>query len=139
MTRAASRLPLSKRYPPMELVIPRVPVTANAAAQMHWAARGREREAWSMEIRAQTTPGPWFYAKREDSEKLRAAVEIEVTRKRRQDPDNAVASVKRLVDALKGQGWLVDDSSAWLDLKVTEVVGKVPRTVIRWRILETVT
>lgn len=66
----------------------------------------------------------------------RVRLEITVYRKARQDPDNAVASCKYLVDALQARGYLVDDSCDWLDLQVQEQVDrKNPRTQITWEAL----
>jgi Holliday junction resolvase RusA-like endonuclease len=60
-------------------------------------------------------------------------VKITVYRGKEQDPDNAVASVKPILDALVEAGWLRDDTSEWLVLEVEEVKGtkkKDRRTVI---------
>lgn len=61
-------------------------------------------------------------------------IRITVFRWNRQDPDNAVASVKPLVDALVARGWAVDDSARWLELEVREEIerGRRRRTVIEW-------
>ena len=54
-------------------------------------------------------------------------------RKGLQDPDNAVASVKPLVDALVARGWAVDDSAKWLTLEVAEKIDRAnTRTEITW-------
>ena len=64
-------------------------------------------------------------------------MEILCHRKALQDPDNAVASCKYLVDALVARGWLVDDSEEWMDLKVEEKIDrKNTRTEIRWEASE---
>jgi hypothetical protein len=62
-------------------------------------------------------------------------VEIVVYRRMRQDPDNAYASVKPLLDELVRAGWLEDDSADFLSLKVSECVEArkaAERTVVRW-------
>lgn len=60
-------------------------------------------------------------------------LEILVYRKALQDPDNAVASCKFLVDALVSRGWAVDDSREWLDCRVTEEIDREnTRTEIHW-------
>ena len=46
---------------------------------------------------------------------------IVVYRRTRQDPDNAYASVKNLLDALVKEGWLEDDSPQLLSLRVSEL------------------
>lgn len=57
-------------------------------------------------------------------------------RRRIQDPDNRVASLKPVLDALVARGWLTDDSSVHLELEVKEEVSKVAQTTIRWTVLE---
>ena len=61
---------------------------------------------------------------------------IVVYRRTRQDPDNAYASVKNLLDALVKEGWLEDDSPELLSLRVfeREEPRKVEqRTEVLWR------
>jgi hypothetical protein len=68
---------------------------------------------------------------------MRGKVDLRVLvhRRHRQDPDNAYASVKNLLDALVHEGWLEDDSSDCLSLEVEE--REEPRkadekTVVWW-------
>ena len=67
-------------------------------------------------------------------------VELDITvfRNRLQDPDNAIASLKPLIDAIKCAGWLVDDDCARLVLKAQQVkCTKVEqRTEVKWRITQ---
>jgi Holliday junction resolvase RusA-like endonuclease len=50
---------------------------------------------------------------------------------RRRDVDNLYARAKGVVDGVKRGGWIVDDSSEWLDLKVvTEVRSGIRATVL---------
>jgi hypothetical protein len=46
------------------------------------------------------------------------------------DRDNAYASVKPLVDAIKRLGHLRDDSEEWLDLQVVQMDAKSRRTEV---------
>ena len=79
-------------------------------------------------------PGPWLRAGRIYR---RVRLRIIVYRWNLQDPDNAVASCKYLLDALVARGWMVDDSKQWLDSDVEEVIDrKNPRTVIDWAVVE---
>lgn len=64
--------------------------------------------------------------------KAKRRLEIITSRKRRLDPDNAVASLKPVIDALKRAGWIRNDSPKWLELEVSQDVG-LPRTRILLR------
>lgn len=66
----------------------------------------------------------------------RVRLNISVYRWNRQDPDNAVASVKPLIDALVERGWLSDDSPRWLELAVREEIDRgEQRTEVEWMLL----
>ena len=63
-------------------------------------------------------------------------MEILIHRKQLQDPDNAYASCKYLIDALVSRAWAVDDSEKWMDLVVEERIDRQnTRTEIRWEAL----
>jgi hypothetical protein len=105
-----------------------VPVTANVMLRTHWRGQRQERKTWSVLI---ATVGP---APRRAPWKAR--VVIQVQRPSLQDPDNATASVKPILDAMVGRGWLTDDSSVHLELEVREEVSRVAGTTIKWTVLE---
>ena len=108
----------------------RVPLTLNQLLRTHWAARGRDLESWKYHILA-VAGNRHKLAKRG-----RVRLKIVVYRGKLQDPDNAVGSVKPLVDALKRLGWLVDDTLEYLDLEVVELVDrKNQRTEVHWEAL----
>jgi hypothetical protein len=109
--------------------MPRTPLTANAYLRLHWAARRREGAAWSAYLAAHAGPAP-------SGRPLRARLSVVVRRRRLQDPDNAVASLKPLLDALVRRGWLADDSGVHLELEVREEVSKVSQTWVKWEVLE---
>jgi hypothetical protein len=94
----------------------------------HWAARRRDRESWRAHVRRAC-------GRRRTRVRGRVRLEISVHRRARQDPDNAYASVKPLLDALVHVGWLEDDSAELLTLEVTEheePQKAAERTVVRW-------
>jgi hypothetical protein len=63
----------------------------------------------------------------------RARLEVKVYRWSLQDPDNAQASLKQLIDALVKEGWLADDSPRHLGLALSEEVDREwQRTEITW-------
>lgn len=107
----------------MKATIPKIPVTNNRYLRMHWAVRKQENDSWWRWVHKQCGFGPFRTGPSKKGPR-RAKVDIIVFRARRQDPDNAVASCKPLIDALKRCYWLVDDSSRWIDLQVSERLAK---------------
>lgn len=80
--------------------------------------------------------GPWIRHPLDGTLKQRVRMGILVYRKAIQDPDNAVASCKYLVDAIVTRGWAVDDTREWLDCRVTEEIDrKRTRTVVFWEVV----
>ncbi len=101
----------------------RVPRGANKLLRAHWAVpqcsavRRREEKAWRILIRS-------VCGRPQARVEARVRLEVTVKRPRLQDPDNAHASLKPVLDALVSEGWLKDDSCEWLDLAMREVVEK---------------
>ncbi len=95
----------------------RVPRGANKLLRAHWAVRRREEKAWRILIRS-------VCGRPQARVEARVRLEVTVKRPRLQDPDNAHASLKPVLDALVSEGWLKDDSSEWLDLAMREVAEK---------------
>ncbi len=112
-------------------VFDRVPVTLNQLLRDHWAKRGRDLESWKYHVLS-------VAGKRHKlSKRSRVQLKITIYRARLQDPDNAVGSVKPLVDALSRIGWLVDDTLEWLALDVEERIDtKEQRTEVYWEPLD---
>ena len=107
----------------------RVPRGANKLLRAHWAVRRREEKAWQILIRS-------VCGRPQAKVEARVRLEVTVRRPRLQDPDNAYASLKPVLDALVSEGWLKDDSCEWLDLSMREVVEKERgrrRTEVVWR------
>ncbi|MGW8179453.1 MAG: hypothetical protein ACWGQW_11945 [bacterium] len=93
---------------------------------MHYMARDRETKDWRLIVRSVCG------LPRLGEVQGKCRVTITLHRKKLQDPDNAVGSVKPVLDALKRNGWLVDDSPEYLELIVREEKSKEQRTVIEW-------
>jgi len=111
-------------------VFDRVPLTLNQLLRSHWAKRGRDLESWKYHVLAGAGN------RHKLAKRGRIRLRIVVYRAKRQDKDNRYGSVKHLVDALTSVGWLVDDSTYWLDLEVEEVVDrKNQRTQVTWSII----
>ena len=102
----------------------------NQLLRTHWAARGRDLESWKFHILGEAG------SRNKLAKRSRVRLRIVVYRGRRQDPDNAVGSVKPLVDALNRMGWMVDDTLEWLKLEVVELIDrKNQRTEVHWEAL----
>jgi len=107
----------------------RVPRGANKLLRAHWSVRRREEKDWRLLIRSVCGRPPAMV-------ESRVRLEVTIHRLQLQDPDNAYASLKPLLDALVREGWLRDYSSQWLELDVQELVEsdrRRCRTEIVWR------
>jgi len=105
----------------MRVVLKTVPRTANRLLRCHWGTRARENKRLRNHLVA--TAGHARFGDTVGKQRVR----ITVHRRRLQDPDNAVASVKGLVDGLVRLGWLRDDSAEWCELEVKEVKAATKR------------
>ena len=118
-------------------VLPIIPKLHNRMRGAHWTAVKGERDRWGKAVLA-IHKGPWW-APLQDPPLFHARkvrLRILVYRKGLQDPDNAVASCKYLVDALRARGWMVNDTREWLDSVVEEKIDrKNTRTEITWEVL----
>ena len=110
----------------------RVPESTNRLLRSHWAKRRREARRWRNLVVA-------ICGRRSPPAAVPVALAITVHRYRTQDPDNAYASVKHLLDALVRAGWLKDDAASWLKLEVREEEAATleeQRTEVHWVELE---
>lgn len=125
---AAADLALAPMPPARRWTIRKVPLSLNRILRRHWSVRRREARAWRLQVRAACGRPIVRTA-------VRVALEIVVYRRRPQDPDNAVASLKPILDALVREGWLRDDATAWLELSSYEVLEpdrSLERTELLW-------
>lgn len=112
---------------PMQLtfVIPGVPPSLNALLRMHWKARRRLGLMWSKLIwaaRTEQLASPFGPMKK-------AAVTIERRSPRLLDTDNAYGAVKMVVDGLKSNGIITDDSPEYITLTVMQTKGPAQTTI----------
>ena len=112
----------------MELSIPDVPVSLNVWSRMHWRKRRQLQKTWDWWISvALQTCGPIPY----ELPLSRAQIRIHYLfrQARRRDKDNYVP--KMVLDALRHNGVIEDDSTEHLDLDWTLAVNRFgQRTVI---------
>ena len=110
----------------------RVPESANRLLRSHWGRRRGEARRWRRLVVA-------ICGRRTPPVSVPVALMIRIHRYRPQDPDNAYASCKHLIDALVRAGWLRDDASEWLRLLVEELATAnraEQRTEVHWVELE---
>ena len=102
----------------LELKIPRRLESPNTWNGRHWRVKHRLTTQWELEIMVQrmplvTKPYPNLHGEN----KMRVSVERHVPHWRNfiRDDDNLRFAVKPLLDALKRQGYIKNDSRKWLD------------------------
>lgn len=105
------------------LEIPRATPSRNATFHKHWLASYREKKLWAWEVRLALS------GRRPMAFTGRARVTIERRSRRLLDPDNLVGGFKSLLDALKAERIIADDSAAHIDLVPKQTKGE-PRTVV---------
>lgn len=117
----------------------------NRSRGAHWGTRHRERNEWEFEIaaaaprgwrawnliveeqlrRSRANPKIWHVHQERRKERRRVTVWRQVPSRRNfcKDADNRAFTVKPIYDALKALGLLYDDSDAWVDRALEEVIG----------------
>lgn len=106
------------------LDIPRATPSRNATFHKHWRAAYREKQLWQQEIRIARLRAGCFDPKPPS----RARVTIE-RYGRALDEDNFVGGLKSILDSLRYEKLIVDDTSEALELVPRQLRGR-PRTVI---------
>jgi hypothetical protein len=109
----------------MKLDIPDVPPSLNRTLRMHWAKKQDIKNSWILLIRQQLNGA---YLK--PIVKMRC--KITLCHARAYDKDNLYGSVKPLVDALRFNRLIMDDTAKYLDLTVeqSQCAHKERHTVI---------
>jgi len=100
----------------MILEIPRVPSSPNYLRGKHWRVRWRESKLWNEEVGLAI-----LTQKHRDQPYQCAQVTINRQSRGELDPDNLVASVKPVIDALTRNRLITDDSSEHIELEVRQV------------------
>jgi Holliday junction resolvase RusA-like endonuclease len=93
--------------------IPDVPPSPNRVLGKHWKTAAGEKDKWIMWVRAKR---PEVHLKPIVKMRLR----VILAHSRAYDYDNAVASLKPVIDALKRWQLIFDDSPEFLDLTVEQ-------------------
>jgi hypothetical protein len=100
----------------MKLTIPDVPPSLNKVLRMHWAKKRQLKRSWHLQVWAETGLGPVPSAPVPRKRK----VGITLHHSRFYDKDNAYGACKVLVDVLRAEGLIYDDTAEWLDLTVEQ-------------------
>lgn len=102
------------------LEIPECTPSLNQTLRLgHWSKHARYRKRWSMLVLVAKSDAKLFRV--EPLQKAR--VTIERHGGRTLDRDNLAGGVKALIDGLKDNGLIVDDSPAHIDLHLFQVPG----------------
>ena len=109
------------------LVIPDAAPGLNRMMRMHWAKRVKEVARWKRLVWAARCQ---VLASKPAKPTGKVRVEIERRSPWLLDPDNADGSAKHIVDALKDQNLIADDTTEHIELSVTQAKGP-PQTTIR--------
>lgn len=110
----------------MKLIIPRIPPGLNEYSRSHWRTQRALQKTWAWEILI-----AYFNHEQELEQTYteRRKVKVIMYRKRKMDPDNVI--LKPILDGLKSNHLIVDDSKDWIDLEFdAKIDTKNPRTEI---------
>lgn len=104
--------------------VPFAPPAANAFMRMHWAKRRAMKKEWRIAIIAA------FGTARPTQAKDKRLVTITIRTPRARDHANLwLAADKLILDNLTVLGWIVDDSTTWLDVEVRSEKGPAEVTI----------
>lgn len=109
----------------LTLIIEEAAPGLNEMLRWHWSQRYKERARWSRWVwlaRCQASPHPPACL-------ARARIRIERRSRGQLDPDNLHGSCKLILDALRDQQLIQDDSPDHIELLVSQSRGR-PRTTI---------
>jgi Holliday junction resolvase RusA-like endonuclease len=101
----------------ISITIPRVPQSINALMRIHWRYRQKHSKLWNDEVFFALHQAGYLQPR---TPYAKAKVTIHRAGRRELDPDNLVASIKVVVDALRYAHVLVDDSPKHIKLIVTQ-------------------
>lgn len=101
----------------------------NRIRNLHWQARRRLKKRWAWHFwNAANAAGISMRYSKPETERM--ILRIRSFRKRLLDYDNLVGGSKTLIDVIKEARFIVDDSSKWIDLQISQERSKEERTEI---------
>lgn len=117
---------------PISIIVPRVPLSPNKVIGKHWSFARKDKADWTSQIFA-AIPCERRHERAAHQERRSVSIRV-IWGARRLDPDNLVASTKPLIDALRNNGMIYNDSADWIELTVEQQLcshaGGIPRTEI---------
>lgn len=110
------------------LEIPEPTPSGNQLNWSHWSKKSAQRKRWGWLVRAARLEARVF-----DPPRLaRARITIERHGAKKLDADNARQGCKSLLDSLKVEGLILDDTTAVIgEPRIEQHIGKARKTVIR--------
>jgi len=104
----------------MILDIPEATPSLNRVFQGHWSRRHALRNKWAWLVRAARLEAKLFPTQPLQKAKLT----IERWGPKRLDHDNYVAGCKGMIDSLRVEGFIVDDSPGHIEARYIQHIGK---------------
>jgi hypothetical protein len=105
----------------LHISIPMPTPSLNETLRRHWAARRGDRVQLAWMVREALRSVRWNHP-------LPSGVPVDITITRygwaRLDPDNLAGGAKDLIDCLRAEGLLVDDSPKWLTLTCAQHIDR---------------
>ncbi len=113
------------RERPIEFVVKgSLPPSINKLLRTHWAERHKQALAYGWEMRAAIAKDDINVLKAWRDLGLKLRVTMQVSTPREYDQDNVQSLAKIPLDAMKSMQWIRDDGPAYVQLAVTQQVGK---------------
>jgi hypothetical protein len=100
----------------IDVTLPVDLVGANKLLRMHWA----ERKAHRIDVLNHLVVAGVRWRERKPEKRAVTITRILGPKQRPYDPDNQFSACKEILDALRLQGVIFDDSPTWLELTVQE-------------------
>lgn len=114
----------------IKFTVPRLPLSPNSLRGRHWSVKHGDKTSWLTEIFAALKPDQRILR----MEQKRRLVKVALFYSGQPfDPDNLHGALKPILDALKGNQLIVDDSEMWLEYTVSQTkvaTAKEKRTEI---------
>lgn len=97
----------------MKITIPDCPPSLNKVLRMHWSSKRKLLNDWILLLRGACPRGAGLCNGRRN-------VKVTLHHSRLFDKDNSYGACKVIFDALKVDGFIVDDSRQWLEATVEQ-------------------
>jgi Holliday junction resolvase RusA-like endonuclease len=97
----------------------------NVLDREHWAVKRKDKQEYCLLIRNQMRINKIDFAKA-----CKYKLTIISVRKRKLDYDNLVGGCKHLIDALIDERFIHDDSPEYIDLNISQVIGRDYRVFV---------